>query len=1198
MPGDYTRFTFDALRDYTRPRPQQGRVLADADLNELADAFDHRLRALALDVLGPCTAPADQAAGPGAEATGFKIEAGGASFTIGLGRLYLHGLTLDNHGSAPYGIEPGLRDRRGAVPVPYEAQPYYPSPPPAPTAGEHVVYVDAWEREVTAVSDPTLIDPAVAVDSAARMQTVWQVKVLPAATPGVSCDTPDEQLPGWTELTAPSAARLTVAAVGVPASTDPCSVPADGGYRGWDNRLYRVEIHDGGTLGTATLKWSRDNASVETAITQADTTRMILTVARTGRDDVQRIREGAWVEVLDDEHELMGQPGHLAQAVTVRAVDDMTQTVTLSAAVPGEFGTLGADRRSRLRQWDHTTAASTIPVSSTTGGLTLADGVQITFSEAVTDGPFRSGDYWTFAVRSADASLQELDSAAPRGPVHFYGRLAVIGGVTTRDCRTTWPPGCEHDSGCEGGCTECVTPESHASGQLTIQMAVDSLRRTGGTVCLAPGRYRLAEPVVVERARGLTIKGHRWATVLEYGGAGPAIAVVTSAGVQLIDLAVLLGGDIKAEPNPADLTEPRDPVSVSSVMRERARADRMSWAKANAENIARKRHTRDASAAATPVAGIGLLHAVGVRVDGCAVVDVRLLRAVGAVGAVAGGVLGSPSAARLAKLAAQLSVGYGQTAGIVTAGVVAGLVIRDTVLVAAIGICGWHSLAALLRYAKTHLAMVSALATGYSLLAGVELSDDIVIGLRAAVWWDEAVLTSMASCERCLLDGVLGTGLWWDAHPLDGRGTVRSCIVSGRWSAVDSSAPGLTITGCRLAASGTAASDGAARQTLTSGDAVLLAAPLVEGRLVDVTIEACRIHAARYAVGAAGDSANVLVAGNVAVAGLGGIVQLPDAAGERWAVHGNDVAVTGLGVPPEGFVLLAGIWLVRPSLGEIRENYVHGIGSAASRPLPRMGIAVEQCQSAVVAGNTVADAIGGGRASAAFGIGCWPVAGRLDIVGNVVAVDGGTAVPRSADLVAFTPIRVDGRSENTFIDPKTGVFPAPDVASTAGQATQREAAAPFFGSSPGYIARMPARYLRLMDGLVRLTPRTVSAVRPAATPATVRGNRIDTHGIVPAVYAITDGALVLNDNVIRHAGSAEAKTLAVGLAAMADSMVVVGNHVDVPSELIHRAPTGRAMVLQAAPDRVAVTGNVVHGSIVVDSAPLQPPWAAINVVLS
>jgi hypothetical protein len=1197
MSGDYTRFTFDTLRDYTRPRPQQGRVIVDADLNELSDAFDHRLRALALDVLGPCTAPVDQAAGPGAEATGFKIEPGGASFTIGLGRLYLHGLTLDNHGSAPWEIEPGLRDRRGTAPVPYEQQPYYPNPPAAPTSGEHVVYVDAWEREVTAVSDPTLVDPAVAVDTATRMQTVWQVKVLPADTPGVACDTPDEKLPGYVELTAPSAARLTVTAVGVPAPTDPCSVPADGGYRGWDNRLYRVEVHDGGTLATATFKWSRDNASVETAILQADSTRKILTVARTGRDDVQRIREGAWVEVQDDEHELDGQPGHLAQVVTVDAVDDMSQTVTLSTAVPAGFGTLGTARRSRLRQWDHTTAASTITTASTSGGLVLEDGVQIEFDEAVAGGPFRTGDFWTFAARSADASLQELEAAAPQGPIHFYGRLGIIGGTTTKDCRAIWP--CECDGGCGGDCTECVTPESHASGQLTIQMAVDRLRRTGGTVCLAAGRYELAEPVVVERARGLTIKGHRWASLLEYGGAGPAIVVVASVGVQLLDLTVLLGVDIEPEPGPADVEDPRETTHLTSGMRDSFREDRTAWTRETAENIARERRTRDAKRSATPVAGIGLLHTGAVRIEGCVVVDVRLFEAVGAL---AGGALGSMSVAYQSPLSARFAVGFGQAAGIVTAGIVAGLAVRDTVLVAAIGMCGWHTQAASLRYAKTHQAMVSKLsATSYSLLTGLELTDDIVIGLRAGIWWDEAVLTSMAAVERSMIVGLLGFGIWWDAHPLDRQGSVRGCIVTGRWAAIASSASGLTIADCRLTASGTGASGAEAGRVLTNGDGVLLTSPTVEGRLTKVTIRGCTIRAARHGISSADDSTDVLAVDNTVAAGLGGIVQLPDASGERWVVRGNDVAVTGTGVPRDGKAVLAGIWLVQPTLGEVRENYVHDIGSATSQPTPRIGIGIEQCESAVIADNTVVGVIGGGRTSQATGIGAWPDVGRLDLIDNVVSVDGSAAIGAATDIVAFTPIRIDGRTENAFIDPKTGEFVAATVPSTQARMTRsaarKETSGSFISSTPAFLAHTPANYLRVGENLVRLTPQRVWQVVPSEAAVAARGNRIDTHGIRPAVYALVDGGLQVNDNVIRHAGNEEEQIRVAGIVASADSMVVNGNHVEVPSEDLQGVPTGFAMVLTVNPDRAAVTGNVVRGVIDVDGAALQPPWSTMNAIL-
>ena len=50
-----------------------------------------------------------------------------------------------------------------------------------------------------------------------------------------------------------------------PARTDPCIVPADAGYRGLENQLYRVEVHRPGDASSATFKWSRDNASVATA---------------------------------------------------------------------------------------------------------------------------------------------------------------------------------------------------------------------------------------------------------------------------------------------------------------------------------------------------------------------------------------------------------------------------------------------------------------------------------------------------------------------------------------------------------------------------------------------------------------------------------------------------------------------------------------------------------------------------------------------------------------------------------------------------------------------------------------------------------------------------------------------------------------------------------------------------------------------
>jgi Family of unknown function (DUF6519)/Right handed beta helix region len=545
MPGDYTRFTFDPLRDYSRVRSQQGRVVLDADLNEGTDGVDHRLRALALDVLGPCTAPIDQDAQPVPAVTGFQIAASGSSFTIGLGRLYLHGLELDNHGPAPFHIEPGLRDQRGAGPVTYEGQPFYSmtsQPPPIPD-GRHVVYVDAWEREVTAAEDNSLLDSAVGVDTAARTQVVWRVNVLAADATGITCTTPDDEIPGWTDAAAPSAGRLTTAGVMPPADASPCSVPPDGGYVGWDNRLYRVEVHDGGTTAHATFKWSRDNASVATRVTGVDSTGSVLTVVRTGRDDVQRIREQAWVEILDDDAELSGTPGFLATVQSAGTADDGSYYVTLSNPLPpNTFNPADPTRRTRLRQWDQTVGVSaegTLNVAATLSGFVLEDGVQITFSADPVGGTLKSGDYWTFAARAADGSVQVLTAALPQGPTHFYGRLAIIDLPNeVVDCRGVWPPlqTCE----CCGDCTVCVTPQTHASGQLTIQTAVSQVSAAGGTVCLAAGTYDLTEPVDVNGAQSVTIRGQGYATILTYGSDTSALIVENSSYVTIRDLRIIV----------------------------------------------------------------------------------------------------------------------------------------------------------------------------------------------------------------------------------------------------------------------------------------------------------------------------------------------------------------------------------------------------------------------------------------------------------------------------------------------------------------------------------------------------------------------------------------------------------------------------------------------------------------------------------
>src|SRR5262245_61270171 len=113
MPGDYSRRTFDPNRDAVGVYEQQGRVRLDANLNELVDLLDRRLRATSLDTLGPAVVPKDTP-------DGFRIVMGGPGVSprIGPGRAYVDGILVDNHGRGRSGLvqpafDPRLEEVRG-----------------------------------------------------------------------------------------------------------------------------------------------------------------------------------------------------------------------------------------------------------------------------------------------------------------------------------------------------------------------------------------------------------------------------------------------------------------------------------------------------------------------------------------------------------------------------------------------------------------------------------------------------------------------------------------------------------------------------------------------------------------------------------------------------------------------------------------------------------------------------------------------------------------------------------------------------------------------------------------------------------------------------------------------------------------------------------------------------------------------------
>lgn len=353
MAADLSRVRFDARHDHAEVILQQGRVLLDADWNELVAVLDRRLRADAADLgsAGPAPGVAGVAVVPATTPDAFEVSLTGGVLSIGRGRMYVDGLVAENHGRGPLAFDPLLEDLRGTTDTPYLDQPYLPSPPALPTTGTHVAYLDVWRREVTHLEQPDLVEPALGVDTTARRQTVWQVKVHDPGGAAVTCATPDADVPGWTALTAPSGARLSVGTVAVDDDDDPCALPPTGGYRGLENQTYRVEVHTPGGPGTATFKWSRDNASVASPVVEVLTGGVGVRPASLGRDSVLRFADGDWVEVLDDHRELHGLPGEMRLA----EVHEEDGTIRFTPALPADLvmnAAAAADRHLRIRRWD------------------------------------------------------------------------------------------------------------------------------------------------------------------------------------------------------------------------------------------------------------------------------------------------------------------------------------------------------------------------------------------------------------------------------------------------------------------------------------------------------------------------------------------------------------------------------------------------------------------------------------------------------------------------------------------------------------------------------------------------------------------------------------------------------------------------------------------------------------------------------
>ncbi|MFL6211755.1 MAG: DUF6519 domain-containing protein [Pyrinomonadaceae bacterium] len=461
MKGDFSRDTFAPLNHFSRVLMQQGRVLLDSDLNEQTAILLHYLRTLAADLIGPFGGPQEEC--------GFNIAISHLSardrdpqhvellervdkrnFLIEPGRYYVNGLLCENEHLVTY-----ARPRS-----PWVTQPHL-AADELENGRSYLVYLVAWEQHLTSLEDERIREVALGAhgpDTATRTRVVWQVRTWEFTVENVdlnddfSAVTCERILiePQWGQLVKkwqPLNRGQLRAKADEPDDTDfanPCLTSPDARYRGAENQLYRVEIHQGATAtDPATFKWSRENGYVLLPVRSVAGKEV--TLEHLGRDTRTSVQIGDWVELVDDDYDLLGRPEALLQITDIKHEDMIVTLSGTPATTRTDKGGRSTPRRNQLlRRWDQKAGdpnlgglelrdGAAIIKERTSGGddnwLALEDGVQIQFQGG---GHYRPGDYWLIPARTETGDVEwpgavgNPEAQPPHGITYYYAPLARI----------------------------------------------------------------------------------------------------------------------------------------------------------------------------------------------------------------------------------------------------------------------------------------------------------------------------------------------------------------------------------------------------------------------------------------------------------------------------------------------------------------------------------------------------------------------------------------------------------------------------------------------------------------------------------------------------------------------------------------------------------------------------------------------------
>lgn len=395
MKTEISRDSRQPEKRYSGVYQQQGRMLTDADWNELVDILKEQLNDALKDVVG----------------NGSPLHRNVVNNDTGTPKLQWGYLYVD-------GVQALVRpDATSPTDFKYDNQEDFPSPPALPVAAvSYYLYADVWERTVTQLTDERLRDKGLhGADTCTRQQVLAQIKWCPVTIePETAAKNPSK---GNAKATITLLKKSTQ-----PDPCDPCVEQIEVKSR-VGNYLFRVEIHDVKVPADApteiTLKWSGENGAIQY-----------------GADDApEHFTAGGWAyEFFDETSERHLGVHHAPGWLPVRS------------CLLNEYSQPAAAPKQNVRRWDgyctlqnngigwsiseqydkdfKETSFASVAGSQLTINL-AAQEIVIKLGTAI-----MAGDFWLAEVREVEHEPGDklITDALPCGIEHHYLRLGKVDG--------------------------------------------------------------------------------------------------------------------------------------------------------------------------------------------------------------------------------------------------------------------------------------------------------------------------------------------------------------------------------------------------------------------------------------------------------------------------------------------------------------------------------------------------------------------------------------------------------------------------------------------------------------------------------------------------------------------------------------------------------------------------------------------------